>query len=398
MKLHALIHPLLCFLELRQINNYFLGIILDQLSWHILLSVIAKTVSIITWYSCRDQTSFIIDNITQSMRNTHLRDVPEEPEQLLFNPNPNSGVAESVLDNVPRYLFRVATPKSAGITNETWVRSDAAIWDRDASMEDIFFNLDTKKRTEVAEILNLHLRWWPKDDLLDNFASWTSSLLFAIQYIYYRHHTDNTPLEKIKLHVIDTTRFPRGTFMRDLDLIDFFCDSNGSLNDFRSLRNRDAYYFGEYLSQGSLKIENKCQMIPSGVLFEQDRLCRIQPDFAPISSETSEWARPVVRLRQNIYLRPRLGSLTSTEMRGRLQAIEEIMPHISASWRFPIAIYFAALIGADTSISDQEVGDDNLFFAYFHSGTLGCKYSYKFLTQGASITYPANPNSSPNTA
>ncbi|KAJ5355246.1 uncharacterized protein N7496_012458 [Penicillium cataractarum] len=317
-----------------------------------------------------------MDNITESIRNVHLGDVPEESEQLLFSPHPDSGVAESVLDNVPRYLFRVATPESDGITNETWVRSEAALRDRGASLEDIFFHLDTKKRTEVAKILNLHLQWQTKNDLLDNFVSWTSSLLFAIQYIYYRHHKDNTPLEDIKLFVVDTTMFPRGIFMRDLDLIDIFCESNTRLNDFRSLRNGGTYYFGEYFSQGSLKIEDKCQLIPAQVIFEQDRLRRIQPRFAPISSKASEWAKPVVRLRRNIYLRPSLVSLTSTEMRDRLQAIEEIMPHISASWRFPIAVYFAGLIGAETSLSDQEVGDDNLFFAYFHSGTFGWRLGH----------------------
>ncbi|OOQ89241.1 hypothetical protein PEBR_16992 [Penicillium brasilianum] len=208
-----------------------------------------------------------VTNVTESMRKINMHDVLEEPEQLVFSPHPDDGVAEKIMDNVPRYLFRVATPKSDGMTNEIWVRSDAALKDRTASMEDIFYNLNTKKRTEVAKILNLHLRWGKKKNLLDNFVSWTSSLLFAIQYIYYRHYTDDTPIEEIKLFVVDTTMFPRGTFMRDLDLIDIFYDYNKRLRSFRSLRKGGTYYFGEYLSQGSLKLENKCQLISADLIF-----------------------------------------------------------------------------------------------------------------------------------
>lgn len=120
-------------------------------------------------------------------------------------------------------------------------------------------------------------KWWQQD----NFVSWTSSLLFAIQFIYYRHLSprDRSCLAGIKLYIIDTTQFPRGTFICNLDLIDVFCVSENSLSDFRSMRNRPNYYFGEYLSQGSLKIENTCQVIPAYILFEQDRLRRIQPEF-----------------------------------------------------------------------------------------------------------------------
>jgi hypothetical protein len=243
-------------------------------------------------------------------------------------------------------------------------------------MKDIFYNLNTKKRAEVANILNLHLRWEKKGNLLDNFISWTSSLLFAIEYIYYRHHTDDTPLEEIKFFVVDTTMFPRGTFMRDLDLIIIFYGSNKRLRGFRSLRNGGTFYFGEYLSQGLLKIENKCQLISADVIFERDRLRRIQPLFASIRSETSEWANAVIRLRRDIWPGPALITITSTEMRDRLQAIEEIMPHISARWQFPVVVYFAALIGAKISISDQGRADDNVFFAHFHSGAFSCRYPY----------------------
>ncbi|KAF2997762.1 hypothetical protein E8E15_000190 [Penicillium rubens] len=316
-----------------------------------------------------------MDVLTESIGRTHLSDGPHGPgelEQLLFEPQAESGIADTVLDNIPRYLFRIASPRSDRCTNEIWVRSESAYCNKISSTEDIFFNLNNEKQADIAQILNLHLRWWPKRGLEDNFVSWTSSLLFAIQYIYYRWSSprDGSSLADIKLYVIDTTRFSRGTFMRDLDLIDIFCDYDENLKSLQSLRNGPDFYFGEYLSQGPLKIENKCQAIPAEVLFQQDRLRRIQPRFAEMPSNKTgnpRLAKAVIRLRQVIWPGFDLPVLSSAEMIDRLQPIEEIMNNIPAGWRFPIAIYFAALIGSESSIKEQETATDNIFFAFFRS-------------------------------
>lgn len=171
-------------------------------------------------------TKFAMDDLTETMESARLEDGPREPEHLLFEPKEDSGLPQEALDRIPRYLFRVASPRSDGITGEKWVRSEAVKRNLPSSREDIFFNLDPSKKKTVAQTLNLHLRWWPKGELEDNFVSWTSSLLFAIQYIYYRHlhDKDRSSLEEIKLYVVDTTLFHRGTFLCDLDLIDVFRD------------------------------------------------------------------------------------------------------------------------------------------------------------------------------
>ena len=171
------------------------------------------------------------DDLTEAMEKFRLSDGHEESEQLQFRPQADGGIAETVLDNIPRYLFRVASPRSNGNTNEIWVRSESAHWNKSSSTEDTFSNLDSKKRTEIAQTLNLHLRWWRNGSNVDNFVSWTSSLLFAIQYIYYRHlsHKDGSGLADIKLYIIDTMQFPEGTFIRDLDVIDAFCEFNEEL-------------------------------------------------------------------------------------------------------------------------------------------------------------------------
>lgn len=305
-----------------------------------------------------------MDSLTKAMGSTRLSDEPEDPEQLLFNPSPDTGIEGTVLDNIPRYLFRLATPKSAGITNEKWVCSESVRQNTPSSMEDIFFNLDNEKRTKVAQILDSHLWWRHSRNPYDNFVSWTSSLLFALQYIYYRHYKDGTSLEQIKLYVVDTMKFPRGTFMRDLDLIDIFRDYDDGLEDLWLLRNRPNLYFGEYLSQGSLKIENKCQVITAEVLFERDRLRRIQPRFAELyqgrREYKPEWVREVNRLRNTIW--PPLGSplISPTGLGDRMQAIKEILQHVAPDWKFPIAIYFAALIGPEPSQKGQETAKDKV--------------------------------------
>ena len=107
-----------------------------------------------------------MDNLTEAIGNTHLSD-----DQLQFRPRADSGIAETVLKNIPRYLFRVASPRSNGITNEIWVRSESAHWNKSSSTEDFFSNLDCKKRTEIAQALNLHLQWLQNGGNKDSFVS-----------------------------------------------------------------------------------------------------------------------------------------------------------------------------------------------------------------------------------
>lgn len=318
-----------------------------------------------------------MDSLTETMANARLDDQSGELEELLFRPQTDSGLPENALDHIPRYLFRVVSPRSRGETNETWVRSELAYRNRESSKEDIFFGLDTKKRTTIAQTLNSHLRWWRELDLEDNFVSWTSSLLYAIRYIYYLRLTseDDSNLEDFKLYVIDTTRFSTETFIRDLDLIDTFCgfDDNHpskNLESMQNLRTNLGYYFGEYLSQGALKIADKHQIISGKSLFDGDLLCRLQPQLAEIKKSKNgkpEWAKGVLRLRDSIWLSPEQQRLTSLEMLKRLWAVGENADKLERSWRFPITIYFAALISRQSETKDLVTETDNVFFQHFRS-------------------------------
>lgn len=318
-----------------------------------------------------------MDRITEGIRTTHLRDEPEVPDQLIFNLQGNSILDLGALYNIPRYLFRIVSPLSDGRTDSAWVRSQAACQNTRSSREDVFSAWNNNRQIKIASTLNLHLRWWPKGDLEDNFVSWTSSLLFAIQYIYYRHQDlrDASSLDDIDLYVIDTTQFPLGTFLRDLDLIKAFLPfdtpQEKNLKDLLTLREKPNFYFGEYLSQGSLKIEGKCQRISAATLFENDALYRLQPEFGAISNrppgEKAVWVQEVNRIRDALYQQQ--GRLSMQEMSNRLEAVGELSGHFPPSWQLPLAIYFAGLISHDSVTEDEEIGSDNVFFAYFRSSS-----------------------------
>ncbi|OJJ03950.1 hypothetical protein ASPVEDRAFT_63482 [Aspergillus versicolor CBS 583.65] len=321
-----------------------------------------------------------MNGLTDHLSTIHIGDEPEVhepevPDQLIFNPQDDSGLDPKALDNIPRYLFRIVSPESDGHTDSTWVHSRDACDNTPSSTEDIFSGLDDGRRGHIAWTLNRHLRWWPKDDRGDNYVSWTTSLLFAIQYIYYRHqhHRDQSSLEDIDLYVVDTAQFPRGTFLRDLDLMEAFHPydthpEGKNLDNFLELRKKPRFYFGEYLSQGSLKIEGKCQRISAAALFENNALYRLQPQFGDISNPPDAqvfWVKEVNRIRDAVYQLPE--RLSMQEMRNRLQAVGELAAHFPPGWQFPLAIYFAGLISDDSVTEEEEIAYDSVLFAYFRS-------------------------------
>lgn len=320
-----------------------------------------------------------MESLTDDLRNVRLCGTTDESDQLLFRPQVGSGLSQTAFHEIPRYLFRVVSPRSVGTTNDVWVHSESACQGQDFSMEDIFFDLNSEKRTTVARTLNLHLRWWPKDGLRDNFVSWTSSLLFAIQYIYYRHLSpeDGSSLRQIKVYAIDTTQFQQGTFLRDLDLIDAFWQfddhpSKKNLENLRDLRKGIKNYFGEYLSQGSLKIGGKCETISAQSLFESNRLRRLQPHFLelhdlPSNNGRPVWVQEVIRLRETIWRPTDIRTSSLTEIGDRLEAVREIVQDLEPSWKFPLAIYFTSLIGPVSLIEERGGAIYNTFFGSLQS-------------------------------
>lgn len=126
----------------------------------------------------------------------------------------------------PRYLFRVHDAKSLGITSTSLVSSSYA----NLTLTN-HKNL-LKGKSGVSELYT-HLNW-AKTRGASNLVSWTSSLVFAIQLALYKHTTrpaseNEKDLSDVFILIIDTTKFPKGSFLRDKDAMNFF-RHNGSWN------------------------------------------------------------------------------------------------------------------------------------------------------------------------
>lgn len=98
---------------------------------------------------------------------------------------------------------------------------------------------------------------WSITGTEDNLVSWTSSLLYALVYIFYHLvEVDNIGTFDIHICVIDTSDSPEEVFLRDLDLIRAYRSFSTQLYSFDTLHcicKREGFwghfYFGEYFPQ-----------------------------------------------------------------------------------------------------------------------------------------------------
>ena len=177
---------------------------------------------------------------------------------LPFQPGPDLPALDRSLNSVPRYLFRTYAPKSNGSTNESIVEAPAV------SRGNGDVDLLQLPRDQAASMLWNHVKWKSRNgswlrDRDDNLMSWTSSLFFAIQHGLRRHHLDfdKPAFTDIHVCVVDTREFPRGTFVKDLDLMEAYVDHE-DVGRFLNLRlSNGRWYFGEYFSQGRLDIQGR---------------------------------------------------------------------------------------------------------------------------------------------
>ncbi|OAQ99587.1 hypothetical protein LLEC1_02937 [Akanthomyces lecanii] len=208
---------------------------------------------------------------------------------------------------------------------------------------DVFRRSD---KAQTAEMINQHLRWWRGRE--DNLVSWTSSLLFALVYIFHLHANtgDGSNFEDIFLCVADTHKFPDHVFIRDMDLVEAFQDEDEDLRDFGQLRQR--YYFGEYLTQGALKIEGRCKIVSAQRMVESG-LYRIRPEFENFAN----WARQERPPGANTVGELRASFECDKEQRqgvsrDGLEAALAVGQLFDAPWRLPMAASLVALAGPRT--------------------------------------------------
>ncbi|RBR23188.1 uncharacterized protein FIESC28_03930 [Fusarium coffeatum] len=110
---------------------------------------------------------------------------------------------------------------------------------------------------------------------------------------------DNLSGEDVAICAVDTTQFPKGQFVRDMDLLEYFSRGNLTAEEdaFSKLRRssvRDNN--GEYLSQGMLQVEGRSCTVSLKALKEAG-LWDLYPEFninvatldAPVRSECEKW-------------------------------------------------------------------------------------------------------------
>ncbi|KAK7909149.1 hypothetical protein PG985_015027 [Apiospora marii] len=219
-----------------------------------------------------------------------IRNAPGGPT-LFF---PSAPMTLNATD-IPPYLFRVSDTVSSG-------KSDAEVVASTMSR----YNLKQDSRIDILSLeqdqatIKLHNHLTKptisaKGD--DNFMSWTSSLLFAIQYAIWR--TQRIHSSGIQFCVVDTTKFPPGQFARDTWLLDSYRESASRLgyniSRLWKLRDGEDYYNGEYLSQGTLTHAGRSYLVSLKQL-EEAGLYKLYREFEDPKG-AAQWADRVKELR-----------------------------------------------------------------------------------------------------
>lgn len=225
------------------------------------------------------------------------------------------------------------------------------------SNEDVF---TTGTLNATAIQIADHL-WWRRLPRNDDLVSWSSSILFLLLYIFYRHHhsSDESSLHDIRLLVIDTEKFPARTFIRDTDLLSAFkvfdTRREKSLRSLADLRSNTDCYFGEYLSQGSLRISGRCSTVSAQSMIDRG-LFNLHFVFGEackgIYGDT--WVVPVRKVRQTMHTAPNSSPATLEQ----LTAAFDVALAFDGEWRLPIAVQLLAILpcGLDIHLVCERVG------------------------------------------
>ncbi|KAH8743675.1 hypothetical protein F5883DRAFT_440710, partial [Diaporthe sp. PMI_573] len=201
----------------------------------------------------------------------------------------------------------------------------------DATHSNANCNLDifARDNKQVEGMLNRHLRWMEGPE--DNLVPWTSSLFVEMV------RRSMTSL------MINTTSFPKGVFLRDMDLIGSYCSFDANLRNFEVPRSKKrrmylgCFYFGEYLPQGALKIEDNCQLVSAQAIIDKGLY-----DLQPGLSEFAKWeTREKPRWARNFYHEAIERQGISIEEQ---EAAINIAQLFDQRWRLPVAANLIALL------------------------------------------------------
>ncbi|PKY05641.1 hypothetical protein P168DRAFT_127848 [Aspergillus campestris IBT 28561] len=202
------------------------------------------------------------------------------------------------LADVPRYLFRTFDSESSGRSDHRVVASAQSLA---TTSQRSRVDLLLRTKNEIAEMLHGHLTktCFGGHDVADNLMSWSSSLLFVIQYAIWRCHSLHRDPTEVEICMIDTRKFPRGQFARDKSLLRA-CRDAPNLDEetrrfFRFRLDHADYDNGEYLSQGVLHHAGRSSVVSLAQLIGAG-LHDLYPEFADPSA-MGLWTNRVKSLR-----------------------------------------------------------------------------------------------------
>jgi hypothetical protein len=222
--------------------------------------------------------------------------------RTLFYPPASFSALFLNFDAVPQYLFRTFDRASSGRNDESVIASCASIiGSHESSRTDIL----TLERRVATKLLYMHLtKSCFAGEGSDNLMSWTSSLLFALQYAVWRLKTRGCHPSEIKICAVNTQKFPRGQFVQDISLLKAYhataqgLQAGNPMREFFNFRlENENYYNGEYLSQGALNHTGRSCVVPLEDLI-QAGLFQLYPEFKD-DRGSKKWTKRVLELRQN---------------------------------------------------------------------------------------------------
>lgn len=253
-----------------------------------------------------------MDTITPLGAALEVDDFTMSNDSLCFNPtaNPLFEKFNFDLERPPRFLFRTFDHKSSGRSDDRVIASPAAKYGLPHHTKDIF----TLDSDTAISIVDKHLNPWLRKNSTDtdpyrddNFMSWTTSLLYAVQYAYYRRSRYGCSLDHIKICVVDVSMFPPGQFIRSCNLLQAYHGlgrSAGMQNLYSTTLLVYMYTFGEYLSQGRMVHHRYCETtqrrsssVISMACLERNGIYTLYPELADPTGH-GVWALRTIQLRK----------------------------------------------------------------------------------------------------
>jgi hypothetical protein len=197
----------------------------------------------------------------------------QKTEYTLFEPFGERRYLTKYIQSTPSILFRAHSPRASGVTTASYVASTAAV-DRQGQNKPYDDDILTMDTEWARDALERHVTTWTREDN-DNFVSWTSSPLFALQHAIRREATDRNPpstARQVKLSILFTSKLPAGCFVPSVALLDAY-DAHYNADMQRR------YYHGEYLSQGRLDIPGGAMITITLEDLVASGLYRLYPGF-----------------------------------------------------------------------------------------------------------------------